>query len=490
MQPFQPPLFSQAEDAQVSPRPAPVIPEQTWPSAGLEPVAPQSLRAADGYLNQPVEAFFMLPQSLRLTALSRRLWIVLLKYAHDTWANDPAAVWFRAPLARLSDDARYDNANSLTVRARLKEQMSTVVTWGQSPTQADGGTIVWEAAQLLGGVRIVRAKNLHLFVEWTYPDNIRDRLRNFKIWTSVHLETVTSFNTYPGLALYLLGCRYLTSPKRLTMRISIADAIPLLAGTPSPDKKKKGGKPICYRYFRRDVVERGLEELHKSQDAFRLELITHLGSDRVVSEIQFLVVPNEVTSCSPVTRSANPVDAPSVQRLIDIGVAQDKASSLFTNTDPEAIEAALLTTEQRMQSTTLPALERPAAYLFAELQSGRASASIAQPVPPSKGPDIEAIALEVRRRYDNTASAAARALYLSAPQTDKSVLIARFEREALPSAPAVVRTNYQNSGLDRRICSEAFYRWVLREHYVLEPTDLQLVAFSVSGKPIPLPSIG
>jgi len=461
------------------------------------------LHAPAGYVNQPVETVFLTPRATRITAAGRKAWIVLLKYAHEHWKRDPGAIWHQVPMSQFLRDVGLERAHTHDqVRKRILEMMSAVVDWGPSigrnasassseagEAEAEQGSrrAVWEAAQLLGAVRfgqdVVKGT---IYIEWTYPEIIRDHLKSFPVWSQLHLATFTSMERYPAVALYELGCRYLTAaPHYLSLRIPVSKAVPFLTGRPlelDPRTKTPRNLPE-YRYFKRDTISRGLEELHEKQNQFRLELIEHVGPDgRTVQEIQFRVVPIKPIKAARVALEASlELDAALIDQVVQLGVAPDMARKLYRKHGPEALLAALNITRQRQESMDAAPLNNPAGYLIGELKSGRAQQTLAPPEAQRVSSPAEHKE-QVAAAYAQALEKDALRLYEEASPEQQKRMQARYEAEVLPSLPERVRAVYRKRGLEQTNSRKSLLDWIARTYLAVQPSDEELLSFAVSGQ--------
>lgn len=465
------------------------------------------MASALGFLNQPVEAVFMRPQAMTLQKQSRKVWLNLLKYAHEQWTKDPSKVWLSESFARLRKDINLSSNDYESLKNSFVEQMSVVVEWGASPGQKGG--VVWEAAQLLGPCRIEKdEKTGELTIWWTYPENIRDNLKNFKVWSELDLQTLATLSRYPTITMYIMGSRYLTSPGRVTPKLSYEAWYPVLTGkvtqpgakeagspeasdgTKKPRRKSKVGRDTLpeYRFFKRDTIERGLEELHWKQNDFRLELIEERNRDRTIKGFYFKVVPT--AQAVPDNKESLPeLHDKLVRRLVEeMELTERRAEKICADFSYEVVSAAIEKTLQRKNDVALTPLKSIPAYLTSELQSGRADAAMAArpaPAEPPKQTD-DAIArarTELLEDYGRAVAAGTRAAWIEAPSEQKEQLKRLFEATQLIDATDTIRNGYKARGLGFKPAEVFFNAWLSRRLYIVEPQSEELLQFSLSRQP-------
>lgn len=482
------------------------------PERNLKQLTP--IHAAAGYLNQPVETVLLTPKTKRLTAPALKAWVVLLKFAHEQWKKDPDAVWLQVPMIRFLKETGLEKAHDYQgVRTRLMEMMAITVDWGPSPAKGakptaaqpaaspsdsaprptpgptDNWRTVWQAAQLLGPVRFRQEAEFGaVYIEWTYPENLRGQLKEFSAWSQLHLNTYLSLERYAAGALYRLGSRYLTSaPHYLSLRIPIAKAVPFLTGKPLEiDSRTRQPKKLPeYRYFKRDTIGRGLQELHEKQDHFRLELIEHHGADgRTVTEIQFRVVPL-AASRRPGEDAAVKRDSGLIDQAVELGLKREDAERYYKTYGAEQLLAAVNTTTERLAAHDVAPLGNPAGFLVAELKSGRAKQSIAPPAK-QKELSLEDHKRETRQAYLDALPAAAAAFFAESTAELKTEMRAQYEAEVLPKLPERIQIAYKKGGLDRANSRKSMMDWVVKTYFRAEPNDEDLYIFAVSRQVRPV----
>lgn len=477
------------------------------PARKKDPGKLNPMASALGFLNQPVEAVFMRPQAMTLQKQSRKVWLNLLKYAHEQWTKDPTKVWLSESFARLRKDINLSSNDYESLKNSFVEQMSVVVEWGATPGQKGG--VIWEAAQLLGPCRIEKDERTgDLTIWWTYPENIRDNLKNFKVWSELDLQILATLSRYPTITMYIMGSRYLTSPGRVTPKLSYEAWYPILTGKATQPGAKEVGAPESsegakktkrkskvgrdtlpeYRFFKRDTIERGLEELHWKQKDFRLELIEERNRDRTIKGFYFKVVPT--ASAEPASKESLPeLHDKLVRRLVEeMELTERRAEKICADFSYEVVSAAIEKTLQRKNDASLAPLKSIPAYLTSELQSGRADAAMAArpaPAEPPKQSD-EAIARarnELLEDYGKAVAAGTRAAWIEATMEQKEELKRVFEKTQLVDVSDTIRNGYNARGLGFKPAEVVFNNWLSKRLYIVEPQAEELLQFSLSRQP-------
>jgi hypothetical protein len=350
---------------------------------------------------------------------------------------------------------------------------ATTIEWHTS----SGNARQWTSTQLVGTVVIDEPGRGHACsITWSYPDAIRERLVKPAQYTKVLLEISSQMRSYAAAVLYELGARYLTSPGRLTMREDVIWWASVLTG-------RSDISAVDYRILHRDTIKKALAELDTLSEDFRMEVIEH-KQGRKVAELQFRVIPKPQASLEGLAQSAkNVFDLELVDRIVAIGFRRPDAQDLYAVTDEGVLKAAVEHVEQRMRHSALPPLKSPAAYLrdalkkqyagVAETQVVGAVAGEASTPAPSLGEKLQ----RLREEWQQFKATESRALFAEMPPTDREQRIARFEAERLSDLPSPIAKAWRRDGINSRIASSSFYRWLSGPD---EVTDKELLEFAMS----------
>ena len=350
---------------------------------------------------------------------------------------------------------------------------ATTIEWHTSI----GNAKQWTSTQLLGTVRIDEpGRGRPCTITWSYPEAIRERLVKPNHYTKVLLEISSQMRSYAAAVLYELGARYLTSPGRLTMREDVIWWASVLTG-------RSDITSVDYRIFHRDTIKKALVELDTLSEDFRMEVVEHKRG-RKVEELQFRVLPKPQASLEGLAQSAkNVFDLALVERVITLGIKRPDAQDMYAVTDEGVLRAAVDHTEQRMKNASLPPLKSPAAYLRDALKkqyagSGEGAGTVAEsaPVIPSVGEKL----LRLRDEWTYYRSTQAKGLFAEMIDAQRAEYVTRFETERLGELAPPIAKAWRRDGINSRIASSTFYRWLASTLWPGEVTDKELLEFAMS----------
>lgn len=437
-------------------------------------VAPRARQesAAEQAVNKANEAIAIRPKRGRMTLLSRRIYNVFLFHAQEQGVDKPT---YSLLLSELIGDARFTSNNTEILKSHIRDMQATTIEWHTS----SAGAQKWTSTQLLGPVTIDEpGRGRACTITWSYPEPIRERLVRPAHYTRVLLEISSQMRSYAAAVLYELGARYLTSPGRLTMREDTIWWASVLTGRSDITK-------VDYRILHRDTIKKALVELDTLNDGFRMELVEHRRG-RKVEEIQFRVVPKVQQSLEGLRDSAkNVFDLALVERVISIGLKKIDAQDLYAVTDEGVLRGAVEHVEARMKSQTLPPLKSAPAYLRDALKKGYAEVQEEEARPPQphapKPLRLEEKMQMLREDWNNDQAVRARAQYQEEmPDGQQQAYVERFEAEYIPTAASPIARAWRKDGINSRIASTTFYRWLATVLWPGPVTDSELLEFSMS----------
>jgi hypothetical protein len=420
------------------------------------------------------EAIAIRPKRGKLTLLSRRIYNVLLFHAQQQGVDRPE---YSILLSELIDDARFTSHNTELLKSHIRDMQATTIEWHTS----SGGARQWTSTQLLGTVVIDEpGRGRACTITWSYPEAVRERLVKPAQYTRVLLEISSQMRSYAAAVLYELGARYLTSPARLTMREDVIWWASVLTG-------RSDITQVDYRILHRDTIKKALAELDALSQDFRMEVVEHRRG-RKVEELQFRVVPKPQASLEGLAQSAkNVFDLALVERVIAIGFKRTDAQDLYAITDEGVLRAAVDHVEQRMKSSTLPALKSPAAYLrdalkkqYAGAGEGDAASSSNAAPPPAITQSVNEKLQRLREEWRHFKATEAMGLFTEMTDGDQAAKVARFEAERLSELASPIAKAWKRDGIKSRIAASSFYRWLAADLWPGEVSDKDLLEFAMS----------
>lgn len=426
-------------------------------------------------VTKPNEAIAIRPKRGKLTLLSRRIYNVFLYHAQRQGVDKPS---YTIHLSELIDDARFTSNNTELLKSHIRDMQATTIEWHTSA----GGRQEWTSTQLLGSVTIHEpGRGQACTITWDYPAQIRERLVRPSQYTRILLEISSQMRSYAAAVLFELGLKYVTSPNRLTMREDVIWWASVLTG-------RSDITTVDYRIFHRDTIKKALAEVDALCEDFRLEVVEHKRG-RKVEELQFRVIPKAQTSLEGLREAAkNVFDLELVERVIAIGFKRSDAQDLYAVTDEGALRAAVEHVEQRMKNATLPALKSTAAYLRDALKKQYAgtkdedrndasSAPAAQ-----REPSVQEKLQTLRDEWQLYRTVQAKALFAEMSDQQQGQLVGRFEAERLPELASPITKAWKRDGIQSRIASSSFYRWLASVTWPGEVTDTELLEFAMSRR--------
>jgi len=420
------------------------------------------------------EAIAIRPKRGKLTLLSRRIFNVLLFHAQQQGVDKPR---YSILLSELIDDARFNSNNTELLKSHLRDMQATTIEWHTSIGKGQK----WSSRALLGPVDITDlGRGQACTISWQYDDDIREKLVKPAHYTRVLLEISSQMRSYAAAVLYELGARYLTSPGRLTMREDVIWWASVLTG-------RSDITTVDYRILHRDTIKKALVELDTLCDDFRLEVVEHKRG-RKVEELQFRVLPKPQASLEGLGQASakNVFDLQLVERIVVLGFKRPDAQDLYAVTDEGVLRAAVEHVEQRMKSSSLPALMSPAAYLRDALKKQYASDSTdgagegAAAAPPVATPSVNEKLQRLRDEWHHKRWTEAKSLYSEMPNHEQKAFAERFESERLGELASPIAKAWRKDGVNSRIASSTFFRWLAGDMWPGEVTDTQLLEFAMT----------
>lgn len=435
-------------------------------------------RKEDQSLAKANEAIAIRPKRGKLTLLSRRIYNALLYHAQKQGVDEPL---YRLALTELIGDARFNSNNTELLKSHLRDMQATTIEWSTSSS----GLKKWMSTQLIGTVTIEEpGRGQPCVITWKYPDEIRERLVKPNQYTKVLLEISAQMRSYSAAVLYEIGARYLTSPGRLSMREDVIWWAAVLTG-------RSGIKEVDYRFLKRDVITKALIEVDTLCEDFSLELIEHKHG-RKVEELQFRVLPKTQQALGGMNEpNKNVFDLELVARLIAVGLKQNDAQDTYATTDEGQLRSALDLVEQRMKNKTLAELKSPAAYLRDALKKGYASSNVvtsgavgqgrAAKSAPALSISKEGQLQRIREAWEADRAVKAREMFREMSGKQQSELKSKFEDTKLSSLAGLIARAWRRDGIESRIVSSSFFRWLAETTWTEDVTDKKLLDFALSN---------
>lgn len=424
------------------------------------------------HLRKAVEAIAIKPRAGKLTLLSRKLFNILLAKAQAQGLEQQR---YSIALSDLCSIAEFDSGDTELVKEHLRKMVSTTVEWSNGVK----GSRRWGITTLIGGVELIE-NGQRCTIEWTYSEQIKEKLLAPNVYTRLSLQFQNSFRSAAALALYEICVRYVDSPGQLTMRMPWIDWRPTLTGTPDSDKGQAYSE---YKYFKRDVVKPAVAEVN-ALTQIEVELLEH-KQGRSVSDIQFAVRPKQQTALE--LEDNNLFDMSLVSRMLALGLSQTQAEKLYADHEEGQVRAALDYTEKRQKQK--PPVENVPGYFRRALTDayGLKAPSLAEA---GKAKALEMLPPQLRTPQLSGAPAAesltkawwtaqrliARETFDARDPADQEQMLKTFAETGLPVHLA---KTWQKNGLSGKMCESSFHQWLVRE--TPPPSEGDLFSFGLSN---------
>ncbi|MDR5817342.1 MULTISPECIES: replication initiation protein [unclassified Caballeronia] len=432
-------------------------------------------------LRKAVEAIAIQPKSGKITLLTRKLFNVLLAVAQQA---DESGDTYRALLSDIVANSAFDSNDTALVKEHLRRMVSVQVEWSTGTSSQKPGR-KWGISTLIADAEILEDPTTRrVWVEFSFAPKIKKKLLDPVQYARLSLQFQSQLRSSAGLALYEICVRYLTNPSHLTMRETWEWWRPILSGTPDTEAGDEAKRE--YKYFKRDYLRPAIAEVNAVTNIF-VELVEHREGRRV-AEIQFRVTERKQPMLA-LDEHPNVFDSTLVDRMVKIGIPLKDAQTLYADSEENRIRAALQMTEQRMRSTTLPAVRSAAALFKDALKKGYAPPVDAAPPAANGAVPRAAMAAAVNGADDLKARLLsefsayrrkeARVLYDEQGEDEREVARQSFEEDVLPGLGTHMREDWRKRGLDSKLGETSFFDWLARKTWG-EPTDGDLLAFTLS----------
>lgn len=324
---------------------------------------------------KPNSALVMMPKVGKLTAVSRKIFNVLLHVTQNqiqainsSGKLIEASHYFSARLDELVDPVEVGHSN-LTDSAKksLLEMRRTEVDW---ETPDSGSGVIWSSMSLLSEVRIVKTGGI-LFAYWALPPSLLGVIADPQRFTPIDITQLAQLKTYTAVALYEICVRYKNNPTGLTSENSLewwVDA--LTQSAPKIDPKTKKPKLRLWSKFKSEQVNDAINEINTKSD-IRIELLEK-KTGKSITSIQFKVWRKSVVSSLAKKVKAN-LSTGSALRASNIGLHLKDVSKLVdSGLKEDILQIGLTKLEARLDRKDLPIVKSKLAYLRSVLAEANA----------------------------------------------------------------------------------------------------------------------
>lgn len=358
---------------------------------------------------KPNSALVMMPKVGKLTAITRKIFNVMLQVTQRQVAalatggqGVQATHRFRARLSDLVGPIESGESNLITyVKNSLREMRRVELDWEAPDANSE---VIWSNMSLLSEVRITREKADNvLYAEWALPPGLMEVIADPARFTPIDIVQLAQLRTYAAVALYEICSRYRNNPSGVTSEQNMDWWIGALSQSALPiDPQTKLPKPRNWSKFKDDQLKAAMDEINRKSD-LSVELIEK-KTGRKLTSAQFRV------SRKPASTSASPrpskMAVETAQTATRLGLALPDIAGLIKQGHSESvILLALAKLEARLARDDLAAIDSRMAYLrtvLAELGTYVAeapAAPLAAPAPTSPNAELpQALTYKEQRR--------------------------------------------------------------------------------------------
>jgi hypothetical protein len=310
-------------------------------------------------------------KSGHMSLLSRKMLNVLVWYAQEMKNQEDEHGRWSLPVAQLIKDARFNSRDYDLLRQALDELQDVRVV---RPARGGGITsevmipsytidnVAHEGNEMLPRGQKRRGGELRLW--FMLPPELKSQLLEPNQYTRVPITIMATMRTVSGLALYEICRRYSTNPGGITKRDSWQNWWRVLVGA------TQDADPPEYKYVKRDVLKRGVDEVNKLTD-IDVELV-EFKSGKFVRDIQFNVRLKEQRSLD---MGPPPLETALLARLTALGITISDAERITVRHPEGDIVATLDLLDRRLKNANQSPIESPAAYFRKALKDGYAASS-------------------------------------------------------------------------------------------------------------------
>lgn len=318
---------------------------------------------------KPNSALVMMPKVGKLTAVSRKIFNVLL---HTTQRQVQAlnhegkiveaTHYFSARLDELVDPVEVGQSNlTSSAKKSLLEMRRTEVDW-EAPDANSG--VVWSSMSLLSEAKIVKTGGI-LYAYWALPPGLLSVIADPQRFTPIDIEQLSRLKTYTAVALYEICVRYKNNPTGLTSENHLewwVDA--LTQSAPKLDPKTKKPKLRLWSKFKSEQVNVAINEINSKSD-IGIELIEK-KTGKAVTSAQFKVWRKsaEVAAITSGFKMSAELALTATTLGLSLG---DIASLIKLGHDENVLRIALVKLEARIGRDDLAPIDSRMAYLRAVL---------------------------------------------------------------------------------------------------------------------------
>lgn len=314
---------------------------------------------------KPNSALVMMPKVGKLTAVTRKIFNVLLRTTQrqiNALSKEGKVVeathYFRARLDELVDPVEVGNSNlTSSAKKSLLEMRRTEVDWEAPDANSE---VIWSNMSLLSEAKIAKEEGI-LYAYWALPPGLLTVIADPQRYTPIDISQLAKLKTYAAIALYEICVRYKNNPTGLTSENNMewwVDA--LTQSAPKIDPITKKPKLRLWSKFKSEQVNVAIDEINTKSD-IGIELVEK-KTGKAVTSAQFKVWRKPADSVGIAIGSKM---SPEVAEIANkLGVSLSDISNLIKHGQSERVlKVALGKLESRINREDLAPVESKTAYL-------------------------------------------------------------------------------------------------------------------------------
>lgn len=329
-------------------------------------MAEPDMTSAYTTFKKPNSALVLMPKIGKLTAITRKLFNVLLNATQQQIAqcrkNELAIpILFKARLSDLVDQVEVGESNLLSQSKKSFREMRRVELDWEAPDANSG--VIWASMSLLSQVTFTKegGKGV-IYAAWAFPPDLMEVIKDPSRYTPINIAQLVKLKSYTAVALYEIASRYKTNPTGKTSENDMDWWISALSQSAAPiDPATKLPKPRGWSKFKDDSLNAAIKEINLKTDLC-VELLEK-KTGRKLTSAQFRV-------SSKIVDNSSDLDAPSkmspeiAKIATKLGLSLADISNLITQGQNEnVLEAAFSKLEARLAREDLVTVDSKIAYL-------------------------------------------------------------------------------------------------------------------------------
>lgn len=314
---------------------------------------------------KPNSALVMMPKIGKLTAVSRKIFNVLLHATQrqvHVLAQEGKIVeathYFSTRLDQLVTPVERGHSNLTScAKKSLLEMRRTEVDW-EAPDAHSG--VIWSNMSLLSEAKIVKKGGI-LYAYWALPPGLLSVIADPQRFTPIDIAQLSQLKTYTAVALYEICVRYKNNPTGLTSENTLEWWVDALTQSPPKiDPKTKKPKLRLWSKFKSEQVNAAIDEINTKSD-IGIELIEK-KTGKAVTSAQFKVWRKSVDAVGMVS---SPRLTPATAEMVNkLGLQLGDISNLLKLGHGESVlNIGLTKLQARLQREDLSPVESKLAYL-------------------------------------------------------------------------------------------------------------------------------